>query len=143
MARDSRRGGLMIYRFTIDGTMPNMNDFIQAERTQFRSRTGKFMTKGSQLKKRWQKTAVTFIRKDLKGTKVNTPIDIHYHYFEPNKRRDKGNIHGFAQKIIEDALQEAGTIPNDGWNEIRNFSTEFDVDKANPRIEVVLKEVGR
>ena len=130
----------MKYKVVIKPNMPNLNDFLKAERTTLRT-NGKLNTKGNLMKKEWQKRCVMFIRLTLKGKKLKPPVDIHYHYFEKDKRRDKGNIHAFCQKVFEDALQQAGTLPNDGWNEIRNFSAEFDVDKNNPRVEITITEV--
>ena len=36
---------------------------------------------------------------------------------------------------------EDGVIKNDGWNENGGWSNHFDVDKDNPRIEIIIKEV--
>ena len=128
----------MIFRFTIEGRLPNLNDLISCERVQFKTRTGRFATKGSVLKKKWQKHCVNYIRKDLKNLKLDKPVTIHYHYFEIDKRRDLGNIHAFAQKVIEDALQESGVLKNDNWQWVKGFTADFDVDKTNPRIVVEL-----
>ena len=48
---------------------------------------------------------------------------------------------GFGRKVIQDALVQAHTLKNDGWNEITGFSDEFFVDAHNPRIEVEIEEV--
>lgn len=133
----------MTVKFTIQGRLPCLNDFIGAERTIVKRDYKRkiFLTQGAVMKKKWQAYVVNSITRDLKGKKVKTPVRIEYHYYEPNRKRDIGNIHGFAQKIIEDALQDAGTIPNDNWACISSFSATFDVDKDNPRIEVELIEV--
>lgn len=133
----------MTYSFIVPGRMPNLNDFILAERTVIKSdpRRHILVTKGAVMKKKWQSYVVAYIRKDLKGLKIAKQIDIKYKYFEPNQKRDKGNIHAFADKVICDALQDAKTIANDNWKYIRNISMEFYVDANNPRIEVYLTEV--
>lgn len=48
---------------------------------------------------------------------------------------------GFGGKVILDALQKMGIIPNDGWQQVNNLRYSWDVDKVNPRIEVILTEV--
>lgn len=135
----------MVYKFVIPTTkekkMPNLNDFIKAERVSFRTQTGKFMTKGAVMKKEWQTYVSMYIRKDLRGIKIDKPVIIHYRYFEPDKKRDYGNIHAFCQKVAEDALQECGTIINDNQKYVRGFTADFDIDKANPRIEIELEEI--
>ena len=137
----------MIYKIVIPCRMPNLNDLLDAHHIGFKWKTkGKAVivsaSKGSQMKKDWQKKCELPIKNALKGKKLSTPIDIHYHYFEINKQRDKGNIHGFCQKVFEDAMQSAGALPNDGWTEMRNVTTVFNVDDRHPRIEITITEVN-
>ena len=66
---------------------------------------------------------------------------LHYHFYEPNKRRDLDNISAFAHKVIQDALVKCKVLNNDGWKEITGYTDSFSCDKENPRIEVVLEEV--
>ena len=44
--------------------------------------------------------------------------------------------------MIQDALVNKGVLKNDGWEHIVGFSDRFDVDTQNPRIEVLIREVG-
>lgn len=69
------------------------------------------------------------------------PVDVHFHWFEPNKKRDKDNIR-YGSKFILDGLREAGKLPNDGWAWVLDMSDSFDVDKLNPRVEVTIDECG-
>lgn len=68
------------------------------------------------------------------------PITLAYYFFEPDRRRDKDNISGFFHKVFQDSLVKAKLLPNDGWNEIINFSDYFDTDKNDPRIEIFIFE---
>lgn len=135
----------MVYKFTIPTKgkwkLPSLNDYIKAERTTFRSRNGKLLTKGALLKKQWQEYMAIYIRKDLKSLKITKPVIIHYHYFEENKRRDLGNIHAPAQKFVEDSLQECGVLINDNQKYVVGFSADFDIDSINPRLEVSLETI--
>ena len=65
-----------------------------------------------------------------------------YHWIEKDTRRDLDNISSFGRKVIQDALVKEGILRNDGWKDISGFSDSFGVDKDNPRIEVVIREVG-
>ena len=78
-------------------------------------------------------------RAQLRG-KIPTPCVMAYRWIEPNTRRDKDNISAFGRKVIQDALQKAGYLENDGWRYIASFSDEFDVDTKNPRIEVTIEK---
>jgi Holliday junction resolvase RusA-like endonuclease len=131
----------MVHTFTIKGRLPDLNDYLQAERVSRRTPNGKFFTRGAEMKKKWQQYIITFIRKDLKRLKITKPVIIHYHYYEPNARRDLGNIHAVAQKFIEDALQITKVLANDNQKCVRGFTADFDIDKDEPRIVVEIEEM--
>ncbi|MFG6325582.1 MAG: RusA family crossover junction endodeoxyribonuclease [Lachnospiraceae bacterium] len=77
----------------------------------------------------------------MRGIKIEKPVFMEYTWIEPNKRRDKDNISSFGRKVIQDALVSAGVLKDDGWRYVVGFSDRFEVDKKNPRIEVLIKEV--
>ena len=86
----------MEYQFTIDGTLPNLNDLIAAERQQIRV-NGKFTTKGNELKQTNQELVIWHLRKYLRGVHINKPIRIKYTFYEPNRKRDLDNISAFGE----------------------------------------------
>ena len=113
----------------IEGRLPGMNEYTSAQRM------NKYA--GANMKRKHQDNVMAEIwRCNLQP--VNVPVRLMYKYFEPNKRRDKDNVAAFAHKVIQDALVQSRTLPDDGWDEIFGFSDEFYVDKENPRIEVTL-----
>lgn len=73
--------------------------------------------------------------------RIEKPVFMEYLWIEPNRRRDKDNISSFGRKVIQDALVSAGVLKDDGWKHVVGFSDRFEVDKENPRIEVIIKEV--
>lgn len=122
----------MIHRITIPGRFPSLNEFIDANR----KRDGKW-SGGNAMKQRDQKIICGY----LPAIRFKRRIFIEYNFYEPNTKRDKDNISGYFHKIFQDALVQAGCIENDGWQSIRGFADYFEVDKGNPRIEVVIEEV--
>lgn len=128
--------------FRIEGTLPNLNDYIAADRILVRN-AGHCFSKGNELKQRTQKGVQKAIRRDIGHLVIKCPIKIIYRFYEPNKRRDKDNVAAFAMKVIQDALVKEKIIKNDGWREIESFECLFDVDKNNPRIEVELQELNQ
>lgn len=120
-------------KLVIKGTLPGLNDYINAER--------KNKYAAAQMKNQYQGVIATYIKKDLGKWKPRLPVWMHYTWYEKSRRRDKDNV-AFAKKFIQDALVKAGTIPNDGWNEIEGFDDTFLVDAKNPRIEVEIEEYG-
>lgn len=120
----------MIYRFTIPGRLPGMNELIAANRSN--------PHKGAKLKAGAQQMVGWRIPK---GLKVKPPVKLHYCFYEQNRRRDHDNVSGFAHKVVQDALVQAKVLPDDGWNEVIGYSDDFFLDKENPRIEVEIVEV--
>ena len=119
------------YSFTIKGTMTGLNEYTNA------CRGNKFQ--GAMIKAT-EGMRVKVQARALKGLRLKR-VELQFNWYEKNKRRDLDNI-AFAKKFVLDALQDLSVIENDGWKNIAGFSDSFFVDKNNPRVEVVLKEVG-
>lgn len=121
----------MTYKFTIRGTLPGLNELIEAER---RNRYA-----GAALKKQ-SESVVMHAARSLGKMRFTEPVYIVYHWYEPNRRRDKDNISSFGRKVIQDALVKSKILQNDGWSNIIGFEDRFEVDKKNPRIVVEILE---
>ncbi len=122
----------MEYLLTIPGTLPNLNDYIAAERTN--------RHKGAKMKADSGNIVAVAIRQCLRGVRIEKPVHMEYTWYEPNKRRDLDNISSFGRKVIQDALVNAAVLKDDGWKYVVGFSDRFEVDKENPRIEVLIRE---
>ena len=87
--------------------------------------------------------ATNAIRRDLKRWKASAPVILHYTFAEPKKgaKRDRGNIFGLADKFIEDALRDCGTIPDDDPKHVLNFTHDFIYTDGEPYIRVEIEEV--
>lgn len=135
----------MTYKFTILTSVkkksPSLNDYLRAERIVINRQGNRLLTKGAVMKREWGAYIGKCIRRDLKGLKITKPIIVHYHYFEPDRKRDLGNIHATIQKFTEDAMQDVGLIPNDNQQVIKGFTADFSIDKFHPRIEVEIEEM--
>lgn len=118
---------------TIPGTLNNLNDYISAERAN--------RLKGAKMKADNGNIVALAIRQCLRGVRIDKPVFMEYKWIEPNKRRDKDNISSFGRKVIQDALVQCGVLKDDGWKHVVGFSDRFEVDKENPRIEVLIREV--
>ena len=130
----------MEYHFTVPGTLPGLNDYLKAER-KFTRRGGSAHSVGNDMKQESQMLICNAIRLKLKRLKIQRPVHISYRFYEPNRRRDLDNIAGVAHKFIQDSLVRCGVLENDGWDQITGFSDAFFVDRHNPRIEVIIREV--
>lgn len=117
----------------IPGKFPGLNEYISASK----KKKGNWNA-GNSMKHKDQARIREYIPR---GLRYSSQIFITYTFYEPNTRRDKDNISGYFHKIFQDALIEAGVIPNDGWKTIWGFADYFGVDRKNPRIEIVIEEV--
>lgn len=124
----------MEYLLVIPGRLDNLNDYISAERTS--------RYKGADMKARNEALVKIAIKQQLRGLRIEKPVFMEYRWYEKNRRRDLDNISSFGRKIIQDSLVQIHVLANDGWKEIVGFSDQFYVDAANPRIEVLIREVG-
>lgn len=116
----------------IPGRFPSLNEYIAATKR----KRGNWNA-GNAMKQRDQRIICQNIPK---GLKLRGRIFIEYNFFELNSRRDKDNISGYFHKVFQDALVQAGCIPDDGWKYIKGMADYFEVDNHNPHIEVFIEE---
>lgn len=120
------------FKFIVEGRLPSLNQYIED------CRRNKF--KGANTKKKWQRHIYDFIQKQLKeGEEMELPVSITYHFYEPNKKRDIDNVSSFFIKCCNDAIVESKILPNDTQQYVKQLTQTFDIDKDNPRIEVVIQ----
>ena len=84
----------MIYKLVIPGTLPGLNEYLQAERR----RSGRYNC-GNEMKQHWQAYICAFIRKDLGRKRIEKPVRLHYTFYEPTKRRDLDNNSGNGTQV--------------------------------------------
>lgn len=117
----------MQIEFTIPGTLPTLNEYIKAERT------NKFIA--AKLKKDVQNYIAAYL------PELEEPISEHvYVYFtwvRPDARTDKDNV-AFSKKYILDAMQRGGVIGRDSWRLCTPYDKGFYVNKADPRTVVLV-----
>ena len=81
------------------------------------------------------------IQKYMRGVKIDKPIRCTYMFYAGDKRHDRGNLACAVEKSFLDALQEMKVIKNDGFDNVLDSTFHTEVDKFNPRIEVIIEEV--
>ena len=116
----------------IPGRLPGLNEIIEARG----SASGKANAWAS-MKKKLQGTIALLAR--AHGVGRWTAAHFAYVHFEPNRMRDPSNFCSGAQKVVEDALQKAKLIPNDGWRQVLSFQHLWHVSD-DPGTMVVLSD---
>lgn len=122
----------MEYLLTIPGTLPSLNQYIAAERSN--------RYKAAKMKREAQDRIIIAVRQCMRGVHIDNPVMLDYLWVVRNKRTDRDNI-TFAKKFVQDALVQCGVLKDDGWKYVVGFSDRFEVDRSNPRIEVKIMEV--
>lgn len=120
-------------KLVIPGRLPGLNEAFNA------ARTNKHIE--AKTRHEYENLIVWSAKRCLNGWRPSGPVILHYTFFEPNKRRDKDNIAGYAMKLIQDSLVKAGYLRGDGWAYIDNFTFRWGIDKKMPRVEVEIEEV--
>jgi hypothetical protein len=117
--------------FVINGRLESLNKTLKVPRYRF-----------SQSRRR-QETIYT-IGNWIRGRGVPqfvVPVRIHIHWVEKDKRRDLDNIRA-SVKMILDALVRTERIVNDSRKWVVALTDSYGVDKALPRIEVMIEEAA-
>ena len=122
----------MSRKLLIPGRLPGLNEAFGA------ARRGKYIE--AKLRNQYEALIIYCAKRCFNGWKPNGKVFLHYHFFEQDRRRDKDNIAGYGMKLIQDSLVKAGVLGGDGWNYIEGFDFVWDVDRKNPRIEVIIEE---
>ena len=121
----------MNYKFEINQRLPSLNEYTNA------CRTNKFI--GAKLKEETEISIWADIKQQLKLTKINSPVKIHFTWIEENKKRDLDNI-CFAKKFILDALVKSNVLKNDTQNYVIGFSDTF-VYNQKSKVIVEIEEI--
>ena len=121
-------------KLVIPGKLPGLNEAFGYARTNKHKEAAE--------RREAERTIMWAAKGCLRGFKAKGPVVLHYHFYEPNKRRDKDNIAGYAMKLIQDSLVKGGYLDGDGWRHIENFDFSWHVDNKIPRIEVELEELN-
>ena len=118
-------------------TFPSLNDYIHE--------LGRSRNDGEKLKRKYENIACDALRLALRGKKCKGLITLHYRYYEPEigQKRDHMNIHAFADKVIQDAMQKCGVIKDDSPEYVdgSRMTHEFFYTSGTPRIEVDIEEL--
>ena len=87
------------------------------------------------------KVCLKAIKKYMGNVTIKKPIQVTFFIYQKNKRHDRGNLSSACEKSFLDALQTAGVIKNDGFDDVLDSVFITNVDSENPRVEAVIEEI--
>ena len=117
--------------FTFHTKMPTLNEYVLMERGNRHAAAKSKKTVEAGLVAEMLQQRPRGIRWPL------SDVSLSYVWIRKDKRTDKSNIM-FCQKFVEDALQGAGILKNDGWNNIQDIFHQFFIDHQGPRLELII-----
>ncbi len=120
-------------KFVILGTLPGLNEYISAERSNRHS--------AAKMKKQTEYAIGMIARSQHRKAHFKRPVVMRYLWVEKDRRRDLDNV-AFAKKFIQDAFVRAGILEGDGQRHIVGFTDSFSVDPKNPRVEIEIEEIS-
>ena len=135
----------MKYKVVISKTnktfpIKGLNELLKAETHTWDARMKKTVV-SNKVKADNDKTCRLAIQRDLRGVKIDKPIRCNYHIFVQDKKHDRGNVYASLEKSFLDALQQKKVIKNDTYDLVLDSTFHTELDRLNPRIEVIIEEL--
>lgn len=79
------------------------------------------------------------VKKQINDEKFKS-IQVHYNVYAKRDNIDGPNIRSIIEKFVLDALVIHKVIPDDKIKYLKRDSSDYFIDKDNPRIEIIIKE---
>ena len=113
----------------VEGRLPSLNDLLRPESKRARNA----------VKQKAQRRVAEAVR--AAGVPpLSPPVRVAVECFEPDRRRDKDNVHALACKVALDALQACGVLGDDGWAWVPEVpGGGVRLDRGRPRVEVTVE----
>lgn len=118
----------------IKGELPSLNEIISAAK----KGKGNYQPY-SKMKHEYTDMIAWECKSQLKGRTYNE-IKLDIVWYSPNAKKDIDNV-SVGLKFILDGMVKAGVIENDGRKQVKGFNHKFEIDKQNPRVEIMINEV--
>ena len=119
------------YKLVIPGQLPTLNEIINEAKAHWNN---------YRVQKENSTEKVAWVAIEAGLPRLNA-VKLDITYYRKNRRHDPDNI-AAAKKFILDGLVAAGVIENDGWKQVKGWTEKWEVDKKNPRTEIILIEIG-
>lgn len=116
----------------IPGEFPSLNQYINACRHSPYA--------GAQMKAEATEEAVWWIKQAYEPRPTRFPVEVHLRCYEKDRRRDVDGVTSMALKIVLDALQKTGHLPNDSQKYVSQAYGLVFKDKEYPHIQVEIVE---
>lgn len=133
----------MTYKVVISNTkktfpIKGLNELLNGR--MYNPRTKKYQ---NHVKQENDKVCVKAIKKYMPKVTINKPIKCTFYIYAQDRKHDRGNLASAVEKSFLDGLQTAKVISNDGWDYVYDSEFHTELDRNNPRVEVLIHTVGK
>lgn len=112
--------------------LPDLNSYIKA------LNSNRFI--GAKMKKEATEY-IAWITKKYKN-KIDPPYFFEFSWYLKNMKKDFDNV-AFGKKFLLDGLQVSGVIKQDSQKFVVGFSDMFYIDRDEPRVEIIIRQVEK
>lgn len=124
----------------IPGPLPGLNEIIDAKARSSKAGAGGKRWDAYSDMKRAVGVKIALCARVIGFQKIKGPAVFLYECREPHMRRDPSNVIAGAVKLIEDGLQEAGLLDNDGWANVKAIVPTWAVSRLAPGVFLTVME---
>lgn len=122
-----------VFELTINGKFPSYNEYNSAQRSNRYA--------GNKMKRDYQKVCEWQIKQQMKNVKISKPLSVNIICYLPYVKCDLDNYSSFFLKVFLDAMIKCNVIKNDNVKYVKQLCSVAAIDKAHPRVEVILQEM--
>ena len=115
------------YQFSLPMRLPGLNEYVNV------CRLNRYQA--ARMKRKVEDKIAFFI---MRLPKITKPVTVHFHWIEPNVKRDPDNI-AFAKKFILDALVKRGKLEDDSLKYVTGLTDTFEIG-TKAQVIVLMKE---
>jgi len=80
------------------------------------------------------------VSEQLNNEKFEAEVHVHYKVFVGRVNTDGGNIQSIIEKFVLDSLVKNKVIPDDTFDIVSSSSSEYHLDRKNPRVEITITD---
>ena len=133
----------MKYKVVIPNWCSGLNELLNSQEKKWDPRLKKLRVYNPEKAKNESLIRKCLTKQNMAKVRINNPIAIHYMVYAKDKRHDRMNLGSCLDKCFCDAMQTMKILPNDAWDWIVKISFDYDIDRKNPRAEIVVTELER
>ena len=133
----------MKYKVVIPNWVSGLNELLNHQEKRWDARLHKMRVYNTEKVKNERLIRQCLMQQGMAKVKIEKPIAIHYMIYAKDKKHDRMNLGSCLDKCFCDALQTMKILRNDGFDNIVKITFDYDVDRKNPRAEIVITELEK